>query len=83
MNIMWLKLIKILEKYRSSQIEKKLLKHWEGLGYYSRVKNLRKTAQVIKKNFQGKLPDTFDDLISLHLKKYFPETFCMSFDVDK
>ena len=45
--------------------DKKLYKLWEGLGYYSRVKNLRKTAQVIKKNFQGKLPDTFDDLISL------------------
>mgnify|MGYP003319797991 CR=1 FL=1 len=26
---------------------------------------MRKTAQVVKKNFQGKLPDTFDDLISL------------------
>ena len=45
--------------------DKKLYKLWEGLGYYSRVKNLRKTAQVVKKNFQGKLPDTFDDLISL------------------
>ena len=45
--------------------DKKLYKLWEGLGYYSRVKNLRKTAQVVKKNFQGKLPDSFDDLISL------------------
>ena len=45
--------------------DKKLYKLWEGLGYYSRVKNLKKTAQVVKKNFRGKLPDTFDDLISL------------------
>ena len=44
---------------------KKLIKLWEGLGYYSRVKNLKRTAQVVKKKFRGKLPDTFDDLISL------------------
>ena len=31
--------------------ENKLLKYWEGLGYYSRVKNLKKTAQILKKNF--------------------------------
>ena len=44
---------------------KKLIKLWEGLGYYSRAKNLKKSAQNIVKNFQGKLPDNFDDLISL------------------
>ena len=44
---------------------KKLIKLWEGLGYYSRVKNLKKTAQVIIKNFKGKIPDNFEDLISL------------------
>ena len=27
--------------------EKKLLKYWEGLGYYSRVKNLKKTAKIL------------------------------------
>ncbi|MBD1164477.1 A/G-specific adenine glycosylase [Pelagibacterales bacterium SAG-MED13] len=44
---------------------KKLIKLWEGLGYYSRARNLKKTAQVVIKNFKGKLPDNFDDLISL------------------
>ena len=44
---------------------KKLIKLWEGLGYYSRARNLKKTAQVIIKNFQGKLPNNFEDLISL------------------
>ena len=29
--------------------ENKILKYWEGLGYYSRVKNLKKTAKIIKK----------------------------------
>ena len=45
--------------------EKKLIKLWEGLGYYSRVRNLKKSAQVIVKNFDGKLPDNFEDLITL------------------
>ena len=31
----------------------KLLKLWDGLGYYSRAKNLKKTAQVVTKNFKG------------------------------
>ena len=42
-----------------------LLKLWEGLGYYSRARNLKKTAKIVKKNFRGKLPDNFEDLITL------------------
>ena len=42
--------------------ESKLLKYWEGLGYYSRVKNLRKTAKIIEKNFEGRLPSTINEL---------------------
>jgi len=41
---------------------KKLIKLWEGLGYYSRARNLKKTAQVVLKDFNGKLPDNFDNL---------------------
>ena len=44
---------------------KKLIKLWEGLGYYSRARNLKKTAQIVIKNFKGNLPDNYDDLISL------------------
>ena len=42
--------------------ERKLLKYWEGLGYYSRVKNLKKTAQMLEKNFNGRLPNTIEEL---------------------
>tara|TARA_X000001036_G_scaffold424307_1_gene449198 strand:- start:2400 stop:3383 length:984 start_codon:yes stop_codon:yes gene_type:complete len=42
--------------------ENKLLKYWEGLGYYSRVKNLKKTAQILEKDFNGRLPSTIDEL---------------------
>ena len=43
----------------------KLFKLWEGLGYYSRARNLKKTSQIIIKNFKGNLPDVFEDLVSL------------------
>ena len=42
--------------------EQKLLKYWEGLGYYSRVRNLKKTAQILKKDFKGRLPSTIEEL---------------------
>ena len=44
---------------------RKLIKLWEGLGYYSRVRNLKKTAQFITYNFNKKLPSNFLDLKSL------------------
>ena len=53
--------LKILAKVQN----KKLLKLWEGLGYYSRARSLKKTAQILIKKFKGKLPDNFDDLIKL------------------
>ena len=45
--------------------EKRLIKLWEGLGYYSRARNLKKTAQLIIKNFNGKLPNDLEDLLTL------------------
>ena len=45
--------------------EKKLLKYWEGLGYYSRVKNLKKTAKIVVSKYKVKLPNTLDELKKL------------------
>jgi len=45
--------------------EKKILKLWEGLGYYRRVKNLHKTAKILIKNYNGKLPKKFSEIIKL------------------
>ena len=45
--------------------DKKLMKCWEGLGYYSRAKNLKKTAQKIIKDFNGRLPNNIENLKSL------------------
>ncbi len=43
----------------------KVLKVWEGLGYYSRARNLHRTAKIILNQFNGKIPDNPKDLISL------------------
>lgn len=45
--------------------EEKLLKLWEGLGYYNRVKNMQKAAQEVMELYDGKLPSDYDKLISL------------------
>ena len=45
--------------------DKKLLKYWEGLGYYSRANNLKKTAKKIISEFNGRLPNTIEDLKTL------------------
>ena len=45
--------------------EEKLLKAWEGLGYYSRVRNMQKAAQQIMEDFDGQFPDTYDDISKL------------------
>ena len=45
--------------------DRKLVKLWEGLGYYSRVRNLKKTAKIVVKKFNKRLPQNFIDLKSL------------------
>jgi len=45
--------------------EDKLLKLWEGLGYYSRARNLKKCAETLIKNNQTELPRNYDELKSL------------------
>ena len=52
-------------KTLSKTNDKKLMKCWEGLGYYSRARNLKKTAKKIIKEFNGKLPDNIEQLKTL------------------
>lgn len=42
-----------------------LLKLWEGLGYYSRVRNMQKAAQIVMNDYNGELPADYDRLLSL------------------
>jgi len=43
----------------------KIHKLWEGLGYYTRVRNLQKAAQIIAEKHGGKFPENFDDVLAL------------------
>ena len=45
--------------------EKKVLKLWEGLGYYNRAKNLHKTSKILIKKYNGEIPKNFEELKKL------------------
>ncbi|MCZ0718120.1 A/G-specific adenine glycosylase [Aerococcus kribbianus] len=45
--------------------EADLMKAWEGLGYYSRVRNMQTAAQTVVKEFAGQFPQTYDEIIQL------------------
>ncbi|MEZ7656915.1 A/G-specific adenine glycosylase [Streptococcus sp. 20925_1_44] len=45
--------------------EERLLKVWEGLGYYSRVRNMQAAAQQIMNDFNGEFPSTYEGISSL------------------
>ena len=45
--------------------EERVLKIWEGLGYYSRARNLKKTANKLINDFDSKLPEDIEALMSL------------------
>lgn len=45
--------------------EEKLLKLWEGLGYYNRARNLKKAAQILVSEYGGRMPDDYDKIVSL------------------
>ena len=45
--------------------EEVLLKLWEGLGYYNRVRNMQIAAQTIMEDYQGQIPDDYELLLEL------------------
>ena len=45
--------------------EEKLLKLWEGLGYYNRVRNMQSAAQTLMQEYQGELPADYQELLKL------------------
>lgn len=45
--------------------EDKIMKMWQGLGYYSRARNLHFTAKTIVNSYEGRFPSTYKDLLKL------------------
>ena len=42
-----------------------VLKQWEGLGYYSRARNIHKTAKIVADDYAGSLPREYEELLAL------------------
>jgi len=45
--------------------ESRVLKLWEGLGYYSRARNLRRAASIVESDYGGRVPDSYDEIMKL------------------
>ena len=45
--------------------EERLMKLWQGLGYYSRAKNLRRAARMVMDEFGGRFPERYEELLRL------------------
>lgn len=45
--------------------EDQLLKLWEGLGYYNRVRNLQKAAKLLMEAYGGEMPKSYEELLKL------------------
>ena len=60
----WLKSFPTAEVLAKAR-EPRVLKHWEGLGYYSRARNLHRSAKLMVKDFQGSVPDTWEEILKL------------------
>ena len=52
-------------QYLAEAKEEEVLKLWEGLGYYSRARNLKKAAQIICDQYEGKFPDNYKEILAL------------------
>lgn len=49
----------------ASADERELLRLWQGLGYYSRARNLHQTARYVTSQLAGKFPDTYHELLKM------------------
>ena len=60
----WMKELPTIEATANAP-SAKIHKLWEGLGYYTRVRNLQKAAQIIVASHGGKFPEKFEDILAL------------------
>ena len=61
---------KFIEKFPtieslSDAKEDDVLNSWQGLGYYSRARNIHHTSKILKENYSSNFPNIYDEIISL------------------
>lgn len=52
-------------KHLAKADNEKVMKLWQGLGYYSRARNLHSTSKTITEKFNGQFPERYEDILSL------------------
>lgn len=60
----WLERFPNVQALANARLEE-VLKVWEGLGYYARARNLHRAAQIIVRDYGGRIPDTREALLAL------------------
>jgi A/G-specific adenine glycosylase len=60
----WMAALPTIQKFAAARSEK-VLKLWEGLGYYTRVRNAQSAARVVMSEHSGRFPSRFDDILAL------------------
>lgn len=60
-----------------------VMKLWQGLGYYSRAINMHTAAKQICKDFNGKIPDTFEEIIKIKGIGHYTAAAVLSFAYNK
>ena len=70
-----------VHKLAAARIDK-VYKLWEGLGYYSRCKNLIETARFISKKLNGKFPDEYESILALKGVGHYTASAIASFAYD-
>lgn len=63
--------------------EDEVLRHWQGLGYYSRARNMHHTAQQVVREFDGQFPGTYADLLQLRGVGQYTAAAIASFAYDE
>ncbi len=63
--------------------EEQVLKLWQGLGYYSRARNLHKTAQIVAFEFGGNFPGNYTELLKLKGVGEYTAAAIASFSYDE
>ncbi|NIM90019.1 MAG: A/G-specific adenine glycosylase [Candidatus Aminicenantes bacterium] len=78
----WEKLFPDMESLSRAPLQR-VLKAWQGLGYYQRARNLHKASRIMKDKFEGKIPSDYDELKKLPGFGPYTTAAIMSFAFDK
>ncbi|MBC6610147.1 A/G-specific adenine glycosylase [Hymenobacter sp. BT507] len=63
--------------------EDEVLRHWQGLGYYSRARNMHHTAQQVVREYSGQFPTTYAELLKLRGVGQYTAAAIASFAFDE